>query len=299
MGVGHAPDAQRGLRDHEFVLQLAHQHLGQLGRGGGAQQRARPAVQAVGNGHVVLAVADHLDQLVLQALDFFAQHFHLPLLQRHRTLPVRAGQLHGGQQLRMALEEAGRLGQEIRDVFFRDALDTHSSISPSKTVSAGPVISTWAPWPPTASAGHSTVSTPPRGVHIHAAVQPAQADAGHHGRAGTGAAGQGFAGVALEHAQRDLVARHHLHEAGVHLARKARVFFHQGAQFGHRGLAHIAHALHRVRVAHGQHGHVHVSLFPAQWQRPQVEVAHCAGTSGRWRQKECARARRQARSCPR
>ena len=30
-GVGHAPEAERGLRDQELLLQLAHQHLGQFG----------------------------------------------------------------------------------------------------------------------------------------------------------------------------------------------------------------------------------------------------------------------------
>ena len=67
---------------------------------GGEHQRARPAMQPVGDGHVLLAVADHLDDLLLEALDLVAQHFHLPLLQRHRALAVRAGELHAGRAAR-------------------------------------------------------------------------------------------------------------------------------------------------------------------------------------------------------
>ena len=52
-----------GLRNQELVRELAHQHVGQVGGVGGEHQRVRPAVQLVGDGDVVLAVADHLDDL--------------------------------------------------------------------------------------------------------------------------------------------------------------------------------------------------------------------------------------------
>jgi hypothetical protein len=67
--LGAAPDADRRLRDHELVAQLAHEHVGQVGGVGGEHERARPAVQLVGDRRVLLAVPDHLDQLALEALD--------------------------------------------------------------------------------------------------------------------------------------------------------------------------------------------------------------------------------------
>ena len=120
-----APDADRALRDQEPVEQLAHQHVGQVGRVRRQHQRLGPLMQLVGDRGVVLAVPDHLDQLLLETLDLVAQHFHLPLLQRHRAMAVRAGQLHGSQQLGMALEEARAVGEVVRDVGLGDALDAH------------------------------------------------------------------------------------------------------------------------------------------------------------------------------
>mmetsp|Transcript_10793 Transcript_10793/g.29567 ORF Transcript_10793/g.29567 Transcript_10793/m.29567 type:complete len:240 (-) Transcript_10793:372-1091(-) len=162
---GHAPQPQAGLRDHELMAQLGQQHLGQRRRlASGAHDGQRPAVQPVGDRDVVLAVADHLDDPQLQALDLVAQHLGLALLQRHGAGAVRMLQLHAGQQRRMALEETGGGRQVVGDVGFGDALHrvrgrvgTHSSISPSKTLVAGPVISTEL-WPP----AHSIFSWPPR-----------------------------------------------------------------------------------------------------------------------------------------
>ena len=77
------------------------------------------------------------------------------------------------------------------------------SISPSNTVTAGPVISTGAPSPP----AHSIVSRPPRVSHVDPRVEQAEADAGDDRGAGAGAAGQRLAGAALAHAQPDAVAR--------------------------------------------------------------------------------------------
>jgi hypothetical protein len=95
-------------------------------------------VDAVGDGEVLLAVADHLDDAHLQALDALAQHLHLPLLQRDGPLPVRAGERDAGHELGVALEEGRVVGQVLRDVGFGDAGDRatklrglgHSSISP-------------------------------------------------------------------------------------------------------------------------------------------------------------------------
>ena len=94
---------------------------------------------------VFLAVADHLDQAVLEALDLAAEHFHLPLLQRNGALAMRILQLHCGEKFCMPLKEPRRIGEVVGNVLFGNALNAgHSVISPSKTVAAGPVMSTGA-----------------------------------------------------------------------------------------------------------------------------------------------------------
>jgi hypothetical protein len=45
----------------------------------------------------------------------------------------------------------------------------------------------------------------------------------------------------------------------------------QRPQLGHRRLAHVVHAQHRMRVAHRQHGHLHLPGF-GQIQRPQFKA---------------------------
>jgi hypothetical protein len=45
------------------------------------------------------------------SLDLVAQHLGLALLQAHGAVAVRAGQVHRGQQLGMALEEIGALAR--------------------------------------------------------------------------------------------------------------------------------------------------------------------------------------------
>ena len=122
-GRAGTPDANAALRDEKQVHQLAHQQFGQLAGLGVEHQRARPAVQLVGDADIVLPMADHLDDLAFEAADLVAQHLHLPLLQRHRPLAVRAGELHAAQQLGVALEEARRVGQVIGNVGLGDALD--------------------------------------------------------------------------------------------------------------------------------------------------------------------------------
>ena len=167
-------------------------------------------------------------------------------------------------------KKPGVLSQVVGDVVFGDALDAHSSISPSKTVSAGPVISTRR-----VVAGPLDAQPPAAGVDLDRAVQPAQADAGHHRGAGAGAAGQRLAGAALVHAQRDLRARQHLHEAGVDLARKAVVHLDLAGRARPPARVDVVHALHRVRVAHRQHRHLHAGRrsAPAATARSRLRVA--------------------------
>ena len=86
----------------------------------GQQHVTRPALQLVGNHHVVVAVAHHVHDAVLQRFDFFAQHLGLALLQAHCPRAVAAGQLHGRQQLRMALKKVGRVDQELGNVSLGD-----------------------------------------------------------------------------------------------------------------------------------------------------------------------------------
>jgi hypothetical protein len=72
-----------------------------------------------------------------------------------------------------------------------------------------------------------------------------------------GAAGQRLARAAFVHAQADLAAVHHLHEAGVHAAGKRGWFSISGPVLQHRRGVDVARpVLHRMRVAHGQHRHV-------------------------------------------
>ena len=99
------------------------------------------------HGFVLVAVAHHLHHALFQPLDLLAQHLGLALLQAHGTLAVRAGELHAGQHLGVALEEAGRAQQKVGDVFFGDRGNVGAghrwsgmSIWPSNTVVAGPVM---------------------------------------------------------------------------------------------------------------------------------------------------------------
>jgi hypothetical protein len=102
------PHLHGHLRHHELALQLATSVAGSAARVALHQQQAlRPAVQAVGDHHVLGAVPHHVHDAVLQRLDLLAQHLGLALLQAHRAVAVRAGQLHAGQQLGVALEEVG------------------------------------------------------------------------------------------------------------------------------------------------------------------------------------------------
>jgi len=58
------------------------------------------------------------NQAMLQHFDLLAQHLRLTLLQTHGPVAVRAVELHGGQQLGMALKKVGRIGQVVGNVVF-------------------------------------------------------------------------------------------------------------------------------------------------------------------------------------
>ena len=77
-------------------------------------------MQLVGQGHVLVRVTDHVHDAVLQRLDLVAQHQGLTFLQAHGALAVRVRELHAGQQLGVALEKIGCIGQVIGDVVFGD-----------------------------------------------------------------------------------------------------------------------------------------------------------------------------------
>ena len=92
------------------------------------------------------------------------------------------------------------------------------------------------------------------------------------GRTGSGPAGQRLARTALEHPQRNLAARQHLHETGVDPRRKARMQLDQASLGLHGRLLHVLDHLHRVRVAHGHQRHLtreDLAGRRLQCQRPQ------------------------------
>jgi hypothetical protein len=89
--------------------------------------------------------------------------------------------------------------------------------------------------------------------HLHGRIDQAAPDAGHHGRAGAGAAGERLACAALVHAQAHGVAINDLHETGIHAAREHGMRFDQRAVFQHGENLGVVHHLHRVRVTH-RHG---------------------------------------------
>jgi len=114
-------------------------------------------------------------------------------------------------------------------------------------------------------------------IHIHPAVQQAQADAGHYGGAGTGAAGQRLARAALMHAQAHPRAADHLHEAGVDAVGKTRVVLDQRALGGDGRGVHVIHHLHGMGVAHGQDGHGNDGALGRRAQRQLPGLPATAG----------------------
>ena len=67
-----------------------------------------------------MAMAHHVHDAVLKALDLVAQHLCLALLQTHRTMALRVRQLHCGQKRGMALKEIRRVHQIIGNIVFGD-----------------------------------------------------------------------------------------------------------------------------------------------------------------------------------
>src|SRR6218665_76749 len=164
-----APQAQRGLWYVEQGAQTIDDGLRKPAPALDLQQRRAPLVQFVRDGRVVGAVAHHLHDALLQALDLLAQHLGLALLQAHGARAMRVGDLHAGQHLGMALEEARRAEQKLGDIVFgdrgndrREGRSGHgqegSSIWPSNTVVAGPVMTTES----VAAPPQATLTSPPR-----------------------------------------------------------------------------------------------------------------------------------------
>ena len=114
----HAPDAQRRLRHHEHVAHVIADLAWQRVQVVLQVQAGGPLEQAVGCHAVVAAMADHFHQAVLQHLDLVAQHLGLALVQADHALAMGTAQLHGRQQLGIALEETGVLDQEFGDIAF-------------------------------------------------------------------------------------------------------------------------------------------------------------------------------------
>ncbi|MCY1547215.1 hypothetical protein D9M68_832580 [compost metagenome] len=113
---GHVPQPERHGRHVEHLLQAVLHGIRQRVRIGFGQQPQLPVVQALLGAVVVVAMAHQVGQAQLQALVLLAQDFHLALLQRHGAVAVRAGQLHGSQQLGVLFEEFGMALQVGGDV---------------------------------------------------------------------------------------------------------------------------------------------------------------------------------------
>ena len=169
----------------------------------------------------------------------------------------------------------------------------HSSISPSNTVSAGPVISTGA-----SSPAHSIVSRPPRVSHVDPRVEPAEADAGDHRGAGAGAAGQRLAGAALVDAQPDRARarRTCMKPALTRRGKARRASRSAGPSVATGAVSTSATTLHRVRIAHRQHRDLDGAASPrssGHSAKPPSVARREAGGVERHR----APGRRRARPC--
>jgi uncharacterized membrane protein SirB2 len=110
--------------------------------------------------------------------------------------------------------------------------------------------------------------------HVNPLLQQTHANADDHRGAGTRAAGQRFASITLPHPQLDHITRHHLHEADVDAAHKTRVLLDARASGGDGSVLGIVDQLHRMRIAHRQHGNVHVHFTV---EAPEIDVTHPVG----------------------
>ena len=68
------------------------------------------------------------------------------------------------------------------------------------------------------------------GLHLNFGVEPAQTNAGHHRRTGTGATGQSFTNPTFVDSQMHAVSINHVRKPHVDPLRKTRVALQQGAQ---------------------------------------------------------------------
>jgi hypothetical protein len=90
--------------------------------------------------------------------------------------------------------------------------------------------------------------------NAHWRLEQAALDAGHDGRTSAGTAGQRLAGAALIDPQLDGVPVDDLHETGIHALHETRMRFDQRAVDRDRPCFGVGYQLHRMRVAHGNHG---------------------------------------------
>jgi hypothetical protein len=97
----------------EVGIQGAH-HAGMIG---GGDQRHGEAMHLVGDGVVLLAEADQLDQLGFQRAHLVAQVEQLLLGDRDGAAAVRIGQRDQGQHLGILVEEFGMVVEVAGDVF--------------------------------------------------------------------------------------------------------------------------------------------------------------------------------------
>src|SRR5690606_35796018 len=131
-----------------------------------ADQREDEAVHLLADDVILLAELDHLGELALELLAALAQRQDLPLADRNRAPAVGMRDEHVGDDLRVMLEKLGVFLQVRGNVVglhhvpcssFDVVVQSGSSMAPSNTVTAGPVISTGWPAP-----DHTITRSPPR-----------------------------------------------------------------------------------------------------------------------------------------
>src|SRR3954454_12359615 len=113
-------------------------------------------MHAFSYGVVLLAVVDQFPQFGLQQPVLFAQADDLPFIDRNGTSTVRVRYGDAADHVRKSFEKLWMFLQITGDVFrFHSVIST--SISPSNTDCAGPVITTGC-----AAPGQAICSMPPR-----------------------------------------------------------------------------------------------------------------------------------------
>ncbi len=110
--LGDIPHAQRGLRHVENFAQAGGDRARQRVRIALGQHANRPAVEFRRDAVVLVTVTQQLGQTPFEMLVLVAQHFHLPLLQRHRGFAVRVREPDGREHFRVVGEEFG-VGEQV------------------------------------------------------------------------------------------------------------------------------------------------------------------------------------------